>query len=94
MTLGEEPEGITSLDGHLFVVLQAGAALVEVDPADGAVLQRYDVGGEPRMVAAGDGTLYVGDFAGGRVVRVQPGAKEDVRRSKPVCAGVQDLPSS
>ena len=25
------------------------------------------------------------------MVRVQPGAKEDVRRSKPVCAGVQDL---
>ena len=91
VTLGEEPAGITTLDGHLFVVLQAGAALVEVDPADGAVLRRYDVGGEPRMVAAGEGALYVGDFAGGRVVRVQPGPKEVVRKSKPVCAGVQDL---
>ncbi len=91
VTLGEQPEGLTSMAGHLFVVLQEGAALVEVDPADGAVLRRYDVGGEPRMVAAGDGALYVGDFAGGRVVRVQPGQKEQVLRSKPVCAGVQDL---
>ena len=91
VTLGEEPEGITALDGHLFVVLQAGAALVEVDPADGALLRRYHVGGEPRLVAPGEGALYVGDFAGGRVVRVQPGAQEDVRRSEPVCAGVQDL---
>ncbi len=89
--LGGEPEGLTDLGGHLFVVLQADGALVEVDPADGSVLTRYDVGGEPRLVAAGEDALYVGDFAGGRVVRVEPGAGTAPVRSKPVCAGVQDL---
>ena len=91
VALGEEPEGIAALDGHLFVVLQAGKALVEVDPTDGALLRRYDVGGAPRIVAAGEDALFVGDNAGGAVVRVEPGRAEKVRRSKPVCAGVQDL---
>ena len=65
-----------------------------MNPADGALLRRYDVGGEPRMVAAGDGALYVGEFAGGRVVRVQPGPKEDVRTSKALCAACRICSSS
>jgi DNA-binding beta-propeller fold protein YncE len=89
--LGGEPEGLTGLDGHLYVVLQADAALAEVDPADGSVVRRYRVGGEPRLVVPGDGVLYVGDFAAGRVVRVTPGEGPAPLRSKPVCAGVQDL---
>jgi streptogramin lyase len=88
--LGGEPEGLTALDGHLFVVLQKDGKLAEVDPTTGAVVRRYDVGGEPRLVAPGTGALYVGDFARGRVVRVVPGSAT-VRRTKAVCAGVQDL---
>jgi outer membrane protein assembly factor BamB len=89
--LGGEPEGLTGLDGHLFVVLQADAVLAELDPADGSVVRRYAVGGEPRLVVPGHGVLFVGDFGGGRVVRVTPGQDARPVRSKPVCAGVQDL---
>jgi hypothetical protein len=89
--LGGEPEGLTGLDGHLFVVLHADAVLAEVDPADGSVVRRYRVGGEPRLVVPGADVLFVGDFAGGRIVRVTPGAAAPPVRSKPVCAGVQDL---
>ena len=48
--LGEQPEGLTALDGHLCVVLQETRALVEVDPATARCCARYDVGGEPRLV--------------------------------------------
>lgn len=91
VALGGEPEGLTGLEGHLFVVLQADAVLAEVDPADGSVVRRYRVGGEPRLVVPGQGVLYVGDFAGGRIVRVTPRQGREPVRSKPVCAGVQDL---
>src|SRR4051794_29943888 len=89
--LGGEPEGLTGFDGHLSVVLQADAVLAEVDPADGSVVRRYRVGGEPRLVVPGHDVLFVSDFAGGRVVRVTPGGAAAPVRSKPVCAGVQDL---
>jgi DNA-binding beta-propeller fold protein YncE len=70
---------------------RSDAVLAAVDPADGSVVRRYRVGGEPRLVVPGDGVLYVGDFAGGRVVRITPGGGPAPLRSKPVCAGVQDL---
>jgi streptogramin lyase len=89
--LGGEPEGLTSYANHVFVVLQADAVLAEVDPSNGEVLRKVDVGGEPRMVTAAKDALFVGDNAGGRVVRVQPGKDAAVTRSKPLCAGVQDL---
>jgi hypothetical protein len=88
--VGEEPEGVTVFDGHLFVVLQKEASLVEVDPGTGDVLARYDVGGEPRLVTRGADSLFVTDFGGGRIVRITPGTGE-VTASKPVCPGVQDV---
>ena len=88
--LDGEPEGVAAYQGHLWVVLQKDAALVEVDPSNGKVLHRYAIGGAPRLVVPGANALYVSDFAGGRVVRVDPGTGK-VTRSAAVCAGVQDL---
>ena len=93
VSVGAQPEGLTTDGTHLWVVLQQDGRLVELDAATGAAVRsvRLPAGGEPRLAAyapAAAGrraTVWVTDFGGNRVVPVDA-ATGKVGTPVPACA--------
>ncbi len=91
--LGREPEGLAVAAGDLWVVDQAGGALLRVE--QGTVTDRVPVGFGPRLAVDaelpdGSDGLWVGVYDEDRVVRVDPG-DAGVAAAADVCAGPQGM---
>jgi outer membrane protein assembly factor BamB len=89
VALPGQPEGLTAVNGRIWVVRQAAGRLSEIRP-DGSRGRSVPVGQEPRLVAAGRRGLYVADFGGDSLFRVDPTTGTARRRTTP-CRGPQDL---
>lgn len=57
-----EPEGAAYLDGFLYFSCQDSNEVIKVDPATGAVVERYDVGVTVLGVGATEDQLILGDY--------------------------------
>ncbi len=70
--LGASPDELAFGAGSLWALDQLGNQVVQIDPADGAIVRRIDVSGNLEDIAAGDGGVWVLDDLAGTVVQIDP----------------------
>jgi len=101
VTVGAQPEGMTTDGTHLWVVLQQDGRLSERDAATGAPVRtvKLPAGGEPRLAAyapAASGrraTVWISDYGRDRLVPVDA-ATGKVGKPVAACAAPQALAAS
>ena len=95
MTVGQDPIGVATGAGAVWVANSADGSVSKVSPASVTVTQTTRVGGDPLALGVSGGEVYVGDGTAQtvRTVSPAPGSKTlsigtDPRALLPVSAGV------
>jgi YVTN family beta-propeller protein len=76
VAVGEDPIGIASGEGSLWVVNAGDGTVSRIDPTQNAVIATIEVGDVPLEVVAGEGSVWVSNYLGGTVTRLDPSTGE------------------